>query len=461
MPTDVLLAVADHTSRADTYALYRDYEAGRHRFPYASEAFREKFRWVLEHARANKCPTVITNFSDRVALTSWAGTDAKTANEIAENTGLRQVINLAVKEAWQEGDAYVLAWPGRDRTIKPWYHRADQAGFMLSEDDPGVADWFYKIWTTREGYGRVNVYYADRVERWVTTQKVHMGGGLVQWPDREHAFVPYQGREGDGGPVITYASVGMPTGLVPWVHLPLDPDTQGGHGTSVLRDVVPLQDGMNHALSALVLGVEQYGAPLRALMNYQPNTYIDPNTGKPTEEALRFDETRNRIFGVKGPGPLQQLEAPDSGNLLQVLAWFSAEIANEVGVPVSDIAPDLGNVPSGASLRVLAARRTSAVVDFTDTITPPVSGLMRLLGANDARPEWADPAPMDDTERLQVAQQKVDLGYPLAEVLPSLGEDPDDITRILDGAAQEQASAGRAAVEAYRRGQDAAAALRG
>jgi hypothetical protein len=458
--SDVLLAVDDHTTRAATYALYRDYEAGKHSYPYASPAFERKFRWVLKQARANKCPTVISNFTDRVTLASWSGAGAQRAGELAEQLGLGRVLNLAVKEAWQEGDAYVLGWPGRNGQVKPWYHRADQAGFMPAEDDPDEAEWVYKLWVDRAGFGRVNIYYPDRVERSVTRQVIqHQGVTSVMWPTDEGGYKPYDGdRDGD---TITYTSVGLPTGQAPWVHLPLDPNTQGGHGTSILRDVIPLQDGLNHTLAAMILGVEQYGAPLRALMNYQPNTYIDSATGKPTEEALRFDETRNRIFGVKGEGPLVQLDPPDSSNLIRVLEWFSREIANEVGVPVSDIAPDLGNVPSGTALRVLAARRTAAVVDFTDTITPKVSTLMGLLGVPDAWPTWADPAPTDEAERLESAEARANLGYPLSENLRELGKDTDDIDRILAAAAAEQANIGQFAVEAFRAGQDPARVVRG
>lgn len=459
--SDVPLAVADHQARAPGYRLYRDYDRGKHLYPYATPAFKAKFDWLLRQARANKCHMVVRNFADRVSLSAWSGSGAKRADEVAEQIGLRKVLNLATKESWRTGDAYVLAWPGRDGVVKAHYHRADTAGFKLSEDDPDAADWFYKIWVDAAGYGRVSVYYPDRLERYVTRQVIRQQGTTsVVWPEDVSA---YQAVTDEDGEVIVYGTQGVPDfgGRIPWIHMPLEPEEQGGHGRSVLTDVVPLQDGLNHTLAALIVGVEQFGAPLRALMNHQPQVLIDPKTGKPTEEVLRFDETRNKIFGVRGPGPFTQLNPPDSTNLLRVLEWFSSEIANEVGIPVSDISPDLGNIPSGTALRVLAAHRTAAVNDYTETITPAVSGLMWLLGVEDAWPTWADPAPTDEKERWEIAVQQQDAGVSFQEAMRGMGKDQADIDRILAEKAAEGANVGRLAVEAFRQGQDPAAILRG
>lgn len=460
--SDVPLAVADHQERADDYVLFRDYYHGKHLHPYATEAFRDKYDWLLHQARANKCHMVVRNFTDRVSLSAWSGAGAKRADAVAETTGLLKVLNLATREAWRAGDAYVLAWPGRDGTVKPHYHRADAAGFKLSDDDPDAADWFYKIWVAAGGHGRVNMYYEDRVERFVTTHPVHTSQtGETAWPVDANGYQPVT-NDADGD-TITYGTQNVPSfdGRIPWVHLPLEPDEQGGHGRSILTDVVPLQDGLNHTLASMIVGVEQFGEPLRALMNYAPNKWIDPHTGEATEEALRFDQTRNRIFGVKGPGPLTQLDPPDSTNLLKVLEWFSAEIANEVGIPVSDISPDLGNIPSGTALRVLAAARTSSITNYTETITPQVHGLMHVLGVPDAFPTWTDPSPTDEKERWEIAIVQQDAGVSFRESMRAMGKDDADITRMLEESAEDSSIAGQVAMEAFRQGRDPAAVIRG
>lgn len=444
--SDVLSAVKDHIDRAPGYDLYRDYEHGDHKYPYASDAYKKKFGWIVRQARLNACYTVRSNFTDLVQIQAWSGAGAEKADEVSQALDVDQVVDLAVNEAWRCGDGYILVWPGEDGTPRPWYHRADQAGFLLEPADPSRLRVGWKIWVDTDGYGRVNTYYPDRVERWVTVSKVrHEGSEGASWENarNEEAWAPYAG---DGEPEVQPHQFGR----VPWVHIPFDAETQGGHGRSILRDVIAPQDGLNHTVHAILSNTEWYGKVVAGLLNHQPDTTINPQTGKVNESRLDLDETRNSIFGFKGAGPLVQLNPPNSQNLIAVKRDWHTDIANTVGIPVSDVVPDLGNIPSGAALRVLASRRTATVRSFNRAVRGRLSTLMELLGVPDAWPEFMDPAPQDDTERLTNAQARLDMGYPLAEVLPDLGETPDDITRILEAVATEQA----ASVAAFRARQE-------
>ena len=174
--SDVLSAVKDHIDRAPGYDLYRDYEHGDHKYPYASDAYKKKFGWIVRQARLNACYTVRSNFTDLVQIQAWSGAGAEKADEVSQALDVDQVVDLAVNEAWRCGDGYILVWPGEDGKPRPWYHRADQAGFLLEPADPSRMRVAWKIWVDADGYGRVNTYYPDRVERWVTISKVNPEG---------------------------------------------------------------------------------------------------------------------------------------------------------------------------------------------------------------------------------------------------------------------------------------------
>lgn len=454
---DVLTAVTDHIKRAPGYDLYRDYENGDHKYPYASEAYRKKFGWIVKQARLNACYTVRSNFTDLVQIQAWSGAGAKQADGLAQTIDLDMVIDLTINEAWRCGDGYVLVWPGTDGKPRPWYHRADQAGFLVEPGDPSTLRVGWKVWDDTDGYGRVNLYYRDRVERWVTIAKIRQQpADLATWDQAEtlESWAPYAA---DGEPEVQPHDFGR----VPWIHIPFDAQTQGGHGRSILRDVIAPQDGLNHTVHALLSNTEWYGKVVAGLLNHQPDVTLDPNTGKVATEKVELDETRNSIFGIKGPGPLTQLNPPNSENLLAVKRGWHVDIANAVGVPVSDVVPELGNIPSGAALRVLASRRTNTVRSFTRSVRGRIGDLMGLLGVPDAWPEFVDPAPVDDTERIENATAKRALGYPLEELLPGLGEDPDDIVRILEAVAGEEAAVGRAARTAYEQGRTGTAPASG
>ena len=444
---DVTTAISDHKARIDNYALFRDYDEGRHQYPFATQAFRKRYEWLIKRSRANLMPAVVEGFSNLVRVKSWVGAGAERAAELAETTDLTGALSMAVRESWLTGDGYVLAWPGLDGRVRPWFHRASQVAYKADPEDPARFAWVAKIWTDAK-YGRVNVYYPDRVERWVTVSRVHeKDTSPVTWPDAARAWVPFD-RDGQAD------TIRHPYGRVPWVHLPRDPREQGGHGHSILQDAIPVQDALNHAMAALVTNTEKFAAPTRALLNYVSEAKLDPVTGQFTMPKLDVDDTKNTILGVEGPGPLTQLDPPDSENLTRVLEHWGSWIARVVGMPASDIVPDLGNIPSGASLRVLAARRTAKVRDYTDLATARVADLMGLLGVEDARPVWHDPAPRDETEELAAAQARQDLGFALDDNLMEMGYSESDRARITGGAAREQALIGRVAREAFMAGED-------
>ena len=443
LPQQIIIrAVDDRLRRAPRYDMYRDYEQGRHKHPYATPAFRKKYGWVLSQARLNACSQVRTNFTDLVQVQAWSGPGAETAERIAEDIDLARTLDLAVNESWRAGDAYIMVWPDADGVNRAWYHRADQISLRYDPERPGRLLEAVKLWVTDDGYGRANVYTSTHVHRYLTGVKVRSDGtGYTDWTQVRSVatWVPYTDETGA-------ADLKHSFGRVPFVHLPYDQQAEGGYGRSILRDIIPLQDALNHAAHSLIVSTEKQAREFRALFNYQPEQSLNPATGQFESKPLRLDDTTNSVVGIPGEGPMQQFDPVAPNGLLEIKRSHFADIANTVGMPVSDILPDLGNVPSGAALRVLASRRTNAVRNYTRAITGALRDLMGMLGA-DAYPKWVDPAPTDETERIAHAQAKLDMGYPLIEVLADLGESPDAIERITSAIANQTAAfaaAGRA-----------------
>ena len=444
--TDVIEALKIRERRIYETSIYRDYYEGRHRYPFASRSFRNNYMWVLRNSRENMCPAIVHSHSDLVEIKSWSGSGAERADEVSSDPaiGLNTALNLAFRESFRTGDAYILVWPDREGNPRPWYHRSDRVVFKEDPEYPDGVEWYAKVWPGNDNFGRVNLYYVDRVERYITTVKVRFNrDDPVNWPTYPQAYIldpdiPQLNYEYD---------------RAPWVHLAFDADEQGGYGRSILTDAIPIQDALNKSVADLIVSSDKFALPLRALMNYDPQRRIDPNTGTVQEEKLVLNESDKDIIGVKGPGPLTQLEIPDAQKLIAIQDAYINKMSRVVGIPPTDINPEIGNVPSGTALRILSSRRTRAIRDYEADNTKAISDALELLGVDDAIPAWQDPAPMDDSERIANAAVKVgQLGYPLSEVLDDLGESPDDIDRILAAAEEAQQRAGAAAVEAFRQG---------
>jgi hypothetical protein len=448
---DVSEAILGWKSKIDDYRLYRDYHRGRHQMNFATSDFIAKYGWVLQNARENLCPAVVSAFTDRLSIQSWGESDA--IDEGLEQ-GLSRLLNLQNREAFRCGDSYALVWPGADGTPKPRYHRADEGWPKVSDTDPDVLEWWAKIWWDKTlQAARVNIYYADRVERYRSKMRLALVEGRIpaeNYPDDPDAWEPH--RDDDGPDTI-----GHTFGAVPACWWKRDADDQKSHGHSVLHDVIPLQDGLNKAVADMIVNSESFSRPIRYLLQYAAEARLNPETGQMEHPKLKFDPTKQQILAVNGAGPMGQLDPPDVTKVIAVQDAFALKIARVVGIPAYYLSQTSGDVPSGESLRVLSSRLISAVTDFQQDSTPVWHGLMQLLG-HDVWPEWAPAMQLDQIEQMQVAREKQDLGYPLEDILRDLGE--DDVAGILDRARDEQANVGQTAVDAFRNGQDPANLLR-
>lgn len=429
--TAVTRAVKDRLNRAPEYDKYRDYEEGRHNAPYMTRGFRKRFSWIAK-AHMNMCEMARSSFTDLVQVTGWEGEQAEEATAYAQAIGFDRVFTLAKAESWRAGDSYILVWPDAEGLLRPWYHRADQVFYVPDPETPGRLKTVVKLWVEGK-QARANVYTDTHLYRYISTGDAqHTGQDMVSWEtlDNPSSWAPYSD---DEGAVITHGF-----GRAPWVHLPYDAKTEGGHGRSILRDVIPLQDAANHALYSIIVATESVADPVNLLFNYQAQVEIDAN-GIPRKKPLKIDTTASKLIAVEGAGPVSQLSAPQPAGLLDIKRDAAKTIAQVVGLPESDIAPELGNVPSGAALRILASKRTAKVRNYTAAITPALSELMALMGYEGVYPVFTDPAPIDPSERYDEALKLLDLGLPFTEILRHLGKSQAEIDRILEAKASEGA----------------------
>lgn len=437
---DLVEAVAEWKKTTPGYRLYRDYYNGNHRYPFATEKFKQLYLWVLESARENLCPAVVSAYTDRLSVESWG--DQIAADESTEQ-GMSRLLNMVNREAFRSGDAFTLTWNGKDGTPKARYHAADQIVPRVSELDPDQLDWAARPWAdARTGHGRVNLYYGDRVERFITKAPLikNQSGGVspAAFPDSPTAWKEYDDSDDEygGKSTISHDFDGVP---VCWWKR--DADDQGSRGRSVLTDVIPVQDELNKFVADMIVASERIAMPIRYALNMltEEASRIGAD-GTPQKTSTRFDPTKQNILTLPGAGPAGEFPGPDADKLIAMQDHAAQKIGRIVGVPSYYFSQTSGEVPSGESLRVLTSRLISSVTDFQQDSSPVWRGQMQLLGITDPSMVWADPMPMDEAERVEVAKIKSDLGYSFADVVAAIGEgDADDIvnrhtdSRVGDG----------------------------
>lgn len=420
----VASAVTQWRTNVKRYGMYRDYYDGNHSLKFMTPNFREKFGHIIMRLRENLCPAAVTAFTDSLSVQSWG--DGALAE--AEEQGLSRLMGMVTRETYRCGDAFVLVWNGADGTPKPHYHRADQIVPHVDSVDTDRLDWAAKPWVNTAKHGRVNLYYPDRVERWVTSSPLAVDRDsrvtADLFPEGVNGWVPYS--DEDGGPEIRHDF-----GVVPVCWWKLDADDQSGYGKSILTEVVPLQDALNKSVADMVVTSEAYSRPFWYLLNFRNEPKLNPETGK-LEPPAKFDPTKSQIVTHDGPGPFGQLDPPDLTRLLKIQDGFAVKVARVIGAPSYYFTQTSGDVPSGESLKVLSSRKTAAVQAFQRDSQPVNRGLMQLLG-HDVEPAWAPAVIQSEAEKLANAQIMVDLGVPLEKVFEYLGyEDPQDLARLAD-----------------------------
>lgn len=450
---NVVWAVQRWQPRQPLCRTYHDYMAGRHELRFATRSWRDKYGQTVGEKvlaiRENLCPAAVTAFTDGISVESWGDTGAL---DIAAEEGLTRLEASVTREAWTTGDAFVLVWPGADGQPSAQFQPAHAIIPHVDPLDPDRLDWAAKIWADADRQkGRVNIYTAAGCERWETrapimTDREH--DTTVTLPQEAAGWQPCTDEDGDW---ITHTF-----GAVPVCWFKRDATTQTEWGTSILDDVIPLQDGLNRSLADLIVLSGDYSNPFWYLLNVAPDAPLNPllagqmphfNPAEPLPGSVdassrRFQPSRQKIFTHEGPGPFGQLNPPDMTILQRVQDGFALKVARVIGVPAYFFTMTSGDVPSGEALRVLSVRRTGRIAAWQRDAGPVWRGVKQLLGMGDEPVRWADPMPLDPTERMQVALDKKSLGYSLEDIARDLGE--PDVEGIVLRASQTATDAARA-----------------
>ena len=438
--------VKDWKQYARAIKTFRDYDEGRHELRFATKDFADKYGSVVRSMRENLCPAAISAFVDGLSIKEWGD---QAAEDVADEEGLTRLADLVHTEAYRSGDAYVLVWKNAAGEPIPHFHRADQFWPKTSATDPGILEYAAKIWVDEKRLGRINVYYADRVERFATMNPFTAGTD----PDLPEQTTAWRAYDDDGDPDV----IAHDFGAVPVCWWKQNAADQHSHGRSILTDVIPLQDGLNASLAHMLVLGEGYAKPFWYLLNFQPKggTTNPLAVAREYQEAMgtlqqlneqaarKFDPAKQRIFTHDGPGPFGQLDPPDMAKLIEVQDAFALKVARVIGVPSYWFTQTSGQVPSGESLRVLTTRRNSAIGRFQRSAAPVWRGLAFLLGmGDDVSPQWESPMPLDPIEKIDIAERKKRLGYALQDAIAGLDEaDEAGIIQRADEAASTSAAA--------------------
>jgi hypothetical protein len=405
------------------YQTYDNYYDGEHRLTFASDKYRNAFGNTFKAFADNLCATVVDATSDRLTLIRF-DTDSETISENAWNlwnvNRMDRGSGQLHVEALTSGDAYLIVWPDAENNPRFYVNRARGMTVGYDDEQPGLVTWAGKVWKRSDHHYRMTMYYADRIEKYVTREKHEHGG----YPEKPDAWEPFQ-PEGERWPLEN------PWEQVPVFHFANNAGV-GEWGRSELRDVIPLQDALNKAMADMLVAMEFNALPQRWATGLVVE--VDPETGRP---PVMFQP--GGVWAVGDPAVrFGEFAASNLTQFTDVHETIRREIAVVSRTPGHYITPPQGDFPSGESLKTAEASFLAKVTDrqvaFGNVWEDAMHLALRMAGSETQTLSavWEDAAPRSEKEMAEKVQILTSSGASIegaAKVAGYDDRDVEDLTR--------------------------------
>jgi hypothetical protein len=492
--TDLELTIQNLRSNAQRYDKPERYYRGEHDLSFATEKFENAFGSLFREFALNLCPAIIDAVRDKLKIDGFSigntGGNA-TIGHTGGNATVREradlsvpptvvggavlsnsplssprlgvsavddldvpptsTVHTAIDSIWQQnrldlateeihlealktGDAYAIVWPDAAGGVTIYPQRARFCTVIYDDEMPGVMRFAAKYWRDRDCYVRLNLFYPDRIEKYISRSKSELS-----LPDFRE-FLPVGNRtglvgdlSGDGGAGESYA-VPNPFGTVPLFHFSNTCEI-GTFGRSEIDQAIPIQNGLNKAVLDMLVAMEFSAFRQRWVTGLEVE--YDPTTG---EAIPPFKVGCDRLWLATNPqASFGDFNTTDLDQFLKVKDSFRVDMASVTGTPLHYFLQNVRGFASGEALGRAEARFLSKVRDRQKAFGIVWSALMSFalrvggLGSEILlRPQWQDPAPMAEREFLENLVLKKKLGITTEQALIEAGYGPADVSKMLN-----------------------------
>lgn len=438
--------VMEQEAKQQRYAEYRAYYDGDHQ----SQMTKRTAQFLSAKSgidfRANYCDLVVDAMASKLAVTGFAAGDVQSAQlwewwQAARMDSTQGDVHTATV---RDGDAYVITEWNNDAqrpmfTLELAYDGSEGVKMHYSGDRRGLPVCASKRWQIRDddiknaGYvRRMNVYFPDRIEKYVSDQRAFEG-----------AWTPY--RDGGEWPVwwtTTGTEAGEPLGI-PVVHFKHKASGYN-YGLSRLDDVVPLQNAVNKVLLDILGSADTDAFPILytfgddfGSLTLGPGAHI-------------YSEKADASIGRLGGGDLSQL--------LAAYSMLVMEIARTSNTPLSRFQIS-GQVSAEGTLK----QQEAALIEEAETLQIALGNAWEdvlLMGRklhNAFGPggmdetqlistQWKPAAARDETTMMQRGLLLKEADVPHVIVWRRMGLTDEEIAEALESDEYLAAQAGRQAM---------------
>ena len=418
--------------RRDDYDLTRRYYDGDHDTAVTDRL--KKFLPPRLQFRDNFMNVVVDSLAERLKVIGF-DTEDETFAEWSWNLWQRNRMDytqvVVHTEAVMLGDSYLLCdWDAVNERPR-WTHQMPEMMIPHYSETTRQIDWVSKKWIQHPRIGddpvtRLNLYYDDRVEKYVAR-----GGVWAKFQDDVDAEWPVPWTDGSGEPIG-----------VPIIHFRNRP-MGGDFGQSEILNVIPMQDLLNKSLIDLTMILDTLAFPQRYTLNVNHgSSRLDIMPGSVAEFHSEYDGGQVGQWNAASvEGPLKAIES-----LVQHIAGTSRTPQHLFQI--------MGGVPSGEALKTaesgLVNKAKQRQVNFGNSWEDCLMMAHRIQSAfgsgvvaddADAMVEttWDDPETRNEQSHMEVLKAKVELGVSKHQIFREMGYTQEQIDQMdVDGMSERQ-----------------------
>ncbi len=448
MNTHIEQALYNFRVNGGRYARTARYYNGDHDLAFATEKFANTFGSLFREFALNLCPAVCDAVRDKLKVegfsissphvsedssnTRGALTDVRATDTIWHRNRMDLRAGEVHKEALKNGDAFVIVWPDADGNAAIFPNAASSITVEYDEEFPGKIVWAAKFWRTRDKHTRLNLFYPDRIERYITSKPSE---GVL--PDIKD-FVPFvgtqprvssphvsKGLENDALPhgraTDTTWTVPNPYGVVPVFHFANNASI-GTFGRSELEDAMPIQDGMNKSVLDMLVAMEYSSFRQRWIAGIEIDYDNEGNVVPPFKQGIE-----NLWVTTNPDARFGDFDAANLEQFLKVKDGFRIDMGSVTGTPLYYLLPHGRGFASGDAIRKAESRFLAKVRDRQKTFGQAWADVMqfalKIEGRGDVllTTKWEDAARLTEKEMLENLLLKKQLGLSSSEALKEAG----------------------------------------
>lgn len=479
--SDLQKALSETIAHAPFYERARQYHEGERTEQFASTVLARLLKGSANRFRMNYARVPVVALCNRIKISSFGVATSPEATAYLADQWDRNALENLYREvhtiAASSGSAYLMAWPDEEDESE------SDVRVDVSMSDPTMTRAFYSpdnprkmLFVSRSWIHdgetksvRVNLYYADRIEKYLSKPgaKGDNANDFLPWYDL------YEDSIDETGGVVSEPvwPIPNPYGRIPVFHFRVG----AGYGRPVNRDAWEPQDAINKLTSTMMSTVDYQGAPQRYALEHPDKAPEDADL-----DSWEGDED-DKDSGVAGRGneslkagpggmwflnaqSVGQFSPADSKAFLEPMGQYIKAISTTTETPMHAF-HGMGDAPSGESLRAANAPLNDNAVNTEGWFEPTWLDFFRFLlevgGYADSKPTmlWANPERADDQEFWDSVKTKIEAGVPLRKALQDAGYTEEQIQAWYPGTTVARSNAELAALADVIQKLSAASAL--